>query len=63
MMSKMYCPWPIFLMNVLLNIGLLRTVILRLECVVLKQTQMYICTLEEFIPVNVVTLLYKYELI
>ena len=27
----------------------------------MKQTQMYICTLEEFILVDVVTLLYKLE--
>ena len=28
----------------------------------MKQTQMYVCTLEEFILVDVVTLLYKLEL-
>ena len=28
----------------------------------MKQTQMYVCTLEEFILVYVVTLLYKLEL-
>ena len=28
----------------------------------MKQTQMYVCTLEEFILVNVVTLLYMDEL-
>ena len=27
----------------------------------MKQTQMYVCTLEEFILVDVVTLLYKLE--
>ena len=27
----------------------------------MKQTQMYICTLEEFILVDVITLLYKLE--
>ena len=29
----------------------------------MKQTQMYVCTLEEFILVDVVTLLYKDEVI
>ena len=28
----------------------------------MKHTQMYVCTLEEFVLVDVVTLLYKYEL-
>ena len=27
----------------------------------MKQTQMYVCTLEEFVLVDVVTLLYKFE--
>ena len=29
----------------------------------MKQRQMYVCTLEEFILVDVVTLLYNYEVI
>ena len=51
-------PWipfrktPIFTPTFLLNIG----------SVVLKQTQVYVSTLVEFILVNVVTLLYKLEL-
>ena len=47
----------------MLNIGLLRSGILRSECVVTKQTQVYICTLEKFILVNVITLLYMDEVV
>ena len=46
---------------VVLNIGCFRMDILMLDMSRMKQTEMYICTLEEFILVVVVTLLYKWN--